>query len=235
MPSQDDQGRNTDERAVSLQIVSGVSLKVDAAETCAIVGASGSGKTTLLGIMAGMDKPDSGEVSLDHLDRAPVSLYDLSEEERAAIRARDMGFVFQNFQLVADMNALDNVSLSLQLSHHARTGRSPDRKSTASAARQWLDRVGLGARLGHFPRQLSGGEQQRVALARAFACKPGLLFADEPTGSLDEETAEEMIDLLFELNRDIGSTMILVTHDPSLASRCSSVYRLEKRSLSRQP
>jgi len=158
------------------------------------------------------------------------SLYELNEEQRAQIRARDMGFVFQNFQLVADMHAMDNVMLALQLSHHAR-GMQQTGSLIRETASDWLDRVGLGNRLMHFPRQLSGGEQQRVALARAFACQPGLLFADEPTGSLDESTAKEMIELLFALNRDIGSTMVLVTHDASLAARCDNVYQLAQHRL----
>ena len=213
-----------------LEIVTDVNLLVQNGETCAVVGASGSGKTTLLGIMAGMDAPDSGEVTLSAEGNGAVNLYSLTEEQRAKIRARDMGFVFQNFQLVADMHALDNVLLSLELSSHAR-GEQSARKKIRALASEWLAKVGLGARQHHFPRQLSGGEQQRVALARAFACQPGVLFADEPTGSLDEATAEEMIELLFSLNRDTGSTMILVTHDQSLASRCDSVYRLERHRL----
>ncbi len=216
----------------SLEIVTDVNLEVSAAETCAVVGASGSGKTTLLGIMAGMDRPDAGRVLLGSSDgEAERDLYSLGEEQRAQIRARDMGFVFQNFQLVADMSALDNVVLSLELSGHAR-GTLRERGAIVKDAQEWLARVGLQDRQRHFPRQLSGGEQQRVALARAFACEPGILFADEPTGSLDEHTAEGMIELLFSLNREFGATMVLVTHDPSLAARCANVYRLEKRRLS---
>ncbi len=215
---------------IPLKIVTDVNLEVGAGESCTIVGASGSGKTTLLGIMAGMDTPDAGEVILRAGSSQQCSLYTLGEEERAQIRARDMGFVFQNFQLVADMHALDNVMLALELSQHAR-GLKLGATVVRDTAREWLDRVGLANRHFHFPRQLSGGEQQRVALARAFACQPGILFADEPTGSLDERTAREMIDLLFELNRDTGSTMVLVTHDASLASRCDSVYRLAEHRL----
>lgn len=216
----------------AIEIVTEVDLEVRAGETCAVVGASGSGKTTLLGIMAGMDQPDNGEVLLHAGTALQQSLYTLSEEQRAQIRARDMGFVFQNFQLVADMHALDNVMLSLELAHYAR-GHQLAASTVRKTASEWLERVGLASRLFHFPRQLSGGEQQRVALARAFACEPGILFADEPTGSLDENTAREMIELLFSLNRDTGSTMILVTHDASLATRCDSVYRLANQRLAR--
>lgn len=229
-----------------LEIVTDVNLEVQRGETCAVVGASGSGKTTLLGIMAGMDAPDSGDVILGgrgsgdsrgassdggsgSSGSGEQSLYALNEEQRAQIRARDMGFVFQNFQLVADMHALDNILLSLELSYHARGKQS--RANIRALASEWLAKVGLGDRQFHFPRQLSGGEQQRVALARAFACQPGILFADEPTGSLDEDTAEDMIALLFSLSRDTGSTMVLVTHDQALASRCDSIYRLEKHRL----
>jgi len=217
---------------IDIKIVTEVDLEVRAGETCAIVGASGSGKTTLLGIMAGMDQPDDGDVLLHAGTAQEQNLYTLSEEQRAQIRARDMGFVFQNFQLVADMHALDNVMLSLELAYYAR-GRQLAASTVRKTACEWLDRVGLANRLYHFPRQLSGGEQQRVALARAFACEPGILFADEPTGSLDENTAREMIELLFSLNHDTGSTMVLVTHDASLAARCDSVYRLANQRLAR--
>ncbi len=199
----------------TLQILNGITMTIAAGESCAIVGASGSGKTTLLGILAGMDPPDSGEVVLIDSDRR-YSLYEHDEDWRASLRGAEMGFVFQNFQLIADMSALDNVLLPLQLSG------SGDQR----LAEIWLHSVGLGNRLHHYPRQLSGGEQQRVALARAFANSPRLLFADEPTGSLDESTAASMIELLFELNRTAGSTMILVTHDPALATRCDKIYRL---------
>lgn len=234
MPSQDSASSTSGAGGTnqSLEIVTDVDLEVMASETCAVVGASGSGKTTLLGIMAGMDEPDTGSVWLRSCDgHKETSLYALSEEQRAQTRARDMGFVFQNFQLVADMSALDNVLLSLELSGHAR-GEQRSRQAKINDAQAWLARVGLQDRQQHFPRQLSGGEQQRVALARAFACEPGILFADEPTGSLDEHTAAGMMDLLFSLNREFGATMVLVTHDPSLASRCASVYRLEQRRLS---
>lgn len=233
MPALDDstgEGATTGDSVLGLEIVTNIDLQVHTGSTCAVVGASGSGKTTLLGIMAGMDKPDSGDVLLGSATADELNLYELSEEQRARIRARDMGFVFQNFQLVADMHALDNVLLSLELSYHARGEKSPS-AGLRKRASQWLEKVGLGDRQYHFPRQLSGGEQQRVALARAFACQPGILFADEPTGSLDEETAEEMMELLFSLNRDTGSTMVLVTHDPSLAARCDNVFRLEKHRL----
>lgn len=213
-----------------LKIVTEVNLQVSRGESCAIVGASGSGKTTLLGIMAGMDQPDTGDVTLSASDCRQYSLYRLGEEERAKIRACEMGFVFQNFQLVADMHALDNVLLALELSYYAR-GKDATSNAKRKTAREWLDRVGLDDRHQHFPRQLSGGEQQRVALARAFACQPAILFADEPTGSLDENTAREMTELLFSLQSDTGSTMVLVTHDTSLAARCDTGYRLAEHRL----
>ncbi len=243
MPGTGTRTGSSAQSAAVLPIVRDVALCVAAGETCAIVGASGSGKTTLLGIMAGMDAPDTGRVLL-HCEgrdgRDTRSLYDHDEEWRAQLRAREMGFVFQNFQLIDDMTALDNVHLAIELSQHAvkksNATSAPHRvcdDSTGERARRWLQRVGLGERLQHFPRQLSGGEQQRVALARAFASEPAILFADEPTGSLDEQTAASMIDLLFELNRERGSTMVLVTHDAELAARCDSVYRLSQHRLQR--
>lgn len=213
----------------SIQILNDINFKINAGESCAIIGASGSGKTTLLGILAGMDQPDSGEVLIGREGELPQSIYQQDEDWRAALRGREMGFVFQNFQLIADMTALDNVRLPLELS----SGQSGRKLPVHKLAQQWLEKVGLAERQHHYPRQLSGGEQQRVALARAFANSPGILFADEPTGSLDESTGSSMIDLLFELNRDAGSTMVLVTHDSELASRCDSVYRLSQQSLQR--
>ena len=183
-----------------------VSFTVRAGETVAISGESGSGKSTLLGLLAGLDLPSSGDVQVDG-----QSLFARDEEQRARWRAEEVGFVFQSFQLLPAMTALENVMLPLELAAHPRA------RQTAEAL---LARVGLAERAGHYPRTLSGGEQQRVALARAFAVSPRLLFADEPTGSLDHATGERVIDLLFEMNRDFGATLILVTHDPRLAARC---------------
>ena len=181
-------------------------------EAVAIVGASGSGKSTLLGLLAGLDTPSSGRVIL-----AGQDLGELDEDARAALRGRLLGFVFQSFQLLASMNALENVMLPLELA-----GRR-DAKSSARAA---LLRVGLGERLAHYPKHLSGGEQQRVALARAFAVSPQLLLADEPTGNLDAETGAQIIELMFEMNAESGTTLLLVTHDEVLARRCGRMLRL---------
>ena len=189
-----------------LTILDDVSFTVQAGKTVAIIGASGSGKSTLLGLLAGLDLPSSGDVQVDG-----QSLFARDEEQRARWRAEEVGFVFQSFQLLPAMTALENVMLPLELAAHPRA------RQTAEAL---LARVGLAERAGHYPRTLSGGEQQRVALARAFAVSPRLLFADEPTGSLDHATGERVIDLLFEMNRDFGATLILVTHDPRLAARC---------------
>ena len=189
-----------------LTILDDVSFTVQAGETVAIIGASGSGKSTLLGLLAGLDLPSSGDVQVDG-----QSLFARDEEQRARWRAEEVGFVFQSFQLLPAMTALENVMMPLELAAHPRA------RQTAEAL---LARVGLAERAGHYPRTLSGGEQQRVALARAFAVSPRLLFADEPTGSLDHATGERVIDLLFEMNRDFGATLILVTHDPRLAARC---------------
>ena len=198
-----------------ISIFDGVDFAVAAGESCAILGASGSGKTTLLGVLAGMDRPDSGVVEIQHAG-ATENIYAHDEDWRAALRGQAMGFVFQNFQLIADMTAFDNVWVPLQLLHNG----------DADVARNWLQKVGLGDRLKHYPSQLSGGEQQRVALARAFAHRPALLLADEPTGSLDAKTAAMIIDLLFDLHRDTGSSMVLVTHDEQLAKRCDSIFNL---------
>ena len=189
-----------------LTILDQIDFTLDAGETLAIVGASGSGKSTLLGLLAGLDTPSEGAVTI-----AGTSLFELDEDQRASWRGENLGFVFQNFQLLPQMTALENVLLPLELAG----------VSNADArARAMLERVGLGARLKHYPRTLSGGEQQRVALARAFSPGPKLLFADEPTGSLDSATGERIIDLLFEMNKDAGATLVLVTHDNSLARRC---------------
>ena len=190
----------------SLTILDGVGFELQKGTSLAILGASGSGKSTLLGLMAGLDLPSDGSVRI-----FGQSLFELDEDQRAAWRARHVGFVFQTFQLLPQMTALENVMLPLELAGDAGAGRR---------ARALLERVGLGERLGHYPKTLSGGEQQRVALARAFAPAPPLLFADEPTGSLDAATGERIIELLFELNRESGATLVLVTHDPALARRC---------------
>ena len=196
-----------------LVILDDLSLNLDKGDSLAIVGTSGSGKSTLLGLLAGLDLPTSGEVHLaGHLLGA------LNEDERARVRAEHVGFVFQSFQLLDSLNALENVMLPLEL--HGR-------RDAQQRARDLLDRVGLGARLHHYPRQLSGGEQQRVAVARAFAAEPDVLFADEPTGNLDSHTGGNITELLFELNRERGTTLVLVTHDERLAQRCHNLLRLE--------
>ena len=196
----------------SLTILSGLDLQIKSGESAAIVGTSGSGKSTLLGILAGLDLPTEGEVRLagqriDHLD----------EDQRASVRSKHTGFVFQSFQLLPNLTALENVMLPLELANA---------EDIIVRSRQLLERVGLGERLDHYPRQLSGGEQQRVAIARAFAGDPDILFADEPTGNLDEKTGDNIIKLLFEVNREKGTTLVLVTHDLSLAQRCDRILRL---------
>ncbi|HVF63844.1 MAG TPA: ABC transporter ATP-binding protein [Casimicrobiaceae bacterium] len=189
-----------------LTILDDVSFLIEPGESVAIVGASGSGKTTLLGLLAGLDLPTSGDVLLDG-----KALSALSEDARAALRQQHLGFVFQSFQLLPALTALENVMLPIEL---AGTG------DAQTAAKRWLDRVGLAKRIHHYPRQLSGGEQQRVAIARAFAGEPKLLMADEPTGNLDGATGVEVADLMFNLNHEHGTTLLLVTHDTALASRC---------------
>ena len=189
-----------------LTIVKDATFGVRAGEAMAILGASGSGKSTLLGLLAGLDVPTTGRVWIDVED-----LFALTEDGRARLRGRMVGFVFQSFQLLPALTALENVMLPLELSGGA---------DAPQKARTVLDRVGLGERLGHYPRQLSGGEQQRVAVARAFVTEPKLLFADEPTGNLDSVTGEHIIDLLFRMNRESGTTLVLVTHDSELAKRC---------------
>ncbi len=190
----------------NITILSGLALEVNHGESVAILGASGAGKSTLLGLLAGLDSVSSGEVLLGG---EPFSA--LSEDQRAAVRSRNVGFVFQNFQLLPALTALENVMLPLELNGDGRA---------ESEARRHLERVGLVDRLDHYPRQLSGGEQQRVAIARAFASHPQLLFADEPTGNLDQHTGERIIDLLFQLNEEQQTTLVLVTHDIRLAERC---------------
>ena len=193
----------------SLTILQGLDLQIKHAESLAIVGASGSGKSTLLGIMAGLDQPTAGEVWLNG-----QPLHELDEDQRAAVRAEGVGFVFQNFQLLPALTALENVSLPLEMSNQYSL------EECQNLAQQWLDKVGLNQRIRHYPTQLSGGEQQRVAIARAFACQPNVLFADEPTGNLDRNTGKQIIDLLFELNQQNHTSLILVTHDEHLAQRC---------------
>lgn len=197
----------------TLTILRDIDFALAARETAAIVGASGSGKSTLLSIIAGLDTPTQGTVRL-----AGQDLFALSEDDRAALRAQKVGFVFQSFQLMANLNALENVMLPLELSG-ARNARSQ--------ATEMLRRVGLGERLGHYPKVLSGGEQQRVALARAFVVQPAVLLADEPTGSLDFATGEKVMALMFELNQELGTTLVLVTHDPAIAARCERRITIE--------
>jgi putative ABC transport system ATP-binding protein len=191
-----------------LTILHDISFSVEEGESLAIVGASGSGKSTLLGLLAGLDTPTSGHVNLMDQDISAAN-----EDQRAQIRSQHVGFVFQSFQLIDQLSALENVQLPLEL-------KGMPRHEAAAKAQVWLEKVGLGERLNHRPKTLSGGEQQRVALARAFVTQPDVLFADEPTGSLDEVTGQKVIDLLFSLNKDSGSTLILVTHDLALAQRC---------------
>jgi len=190
-----------------LTILDGLELEVRRGESVAILGASGSGKSTLLGLLAGLDTPSNGSVHV-----GGVELGALDEDGRAALRGRAMGFVFQSFQLLPFLTALENVMLPLELA---------GRQDAAALANTTLTRVGLEGRLKHYPRQLSGGEQQRVAIARAFAPNPTILFADEPTGNLDAATGQRIIDLLFDLNREAGATLVLVTHDVALAKRCA--------------
>jgi putative ABC transport system ATP-binding protein len=197
----------------TLTILDDISLSLQPRESLAIVGASGSGKSTLLSIMAGLDLPTSGTVRVDGED-----LFALDEDARAALRARKMGFVFQNFQLLGNLSALENVMLPLELL---------GRKDARGQATEMLERVGLGQRLGHAPKLLSGGEQQRVALARAFVVKPLILLADEPTGSLDHATGERVMALMLDLNRELGTTLVLVTHDAVLAERCMRKVQIE--------
>ena len=196
-----------------LTILADVSLSVRAGETLAIVGASGAGKSTLLALLAGLDSPSTGRVSI-----AGVDLTELDEDGRAAIRGKHVGFVFQSFHLIPSLTAVENVMLPLEL------GGRRDAREVALAA---LGQVGLTPRQAHYPKQLSGGEQQRVAIARAFVTHPAVLFADEPTGNLDTATGQRITDLLFDLNRSTGSTLVLVTHDRTLAARCDRILELD--------
>jgi putative ABC transport system ATP-binding protein len=197
-----------------LVILHDINLCIDAGESVAIVGPSGSGKSTLLGLLAGLDVPSEGGVHMDGVDMSA-----LDEDARARLRGEKLGFVFQSFQLLPALTALENVMLPLELA-----GRAGAREE----AQQVLARVGLEARLHHYPAQLSGGEQQRVAIARAFAPRPKLLLADEPTGNLDAQTGSRIIDLLFDLNREQGTTLVLVTHDDSLAQRCDRILHIKE-------
>ena len=200
-----------------LTVLKNVTLDLAAGETMAVVGPSGSGKTTLLGLCAGLDEPTAGAVTLDASD-----LGRLTEDERALLRNRCVGFMFQNFQLISTLTALENVLVPLELRAEACRGAG----GGMAGARALLVRVGLGDRLGHYPMQLSGGEQQRVSLARAFINRPKILFCDEPTGNLDDETAGAMMDLVFGLNQERGTTLVLVTHNLDLARRCSRIIHL---------
>ena len=197
----------------SLTVLEDITFEVPSGTSYAIVGPSGSGKTTLLGLCAGLDTPDQGTVELCGQD-----LVQLNEDGRAALRNEKVGFIFQNFQLLPTLSALENVSVPLELRGV---------QGASETARSLLEKVGLGDRTHHYPSQLSGGEQQRVALARAFANRPEILFADEPTGNLDEETGERVVELLFNLNKEAGTTLIIVTHDLSLARRCDALMRLK--------
>ncbi|MBU3711234.1 MAG: ABC transporter ATP-binding protein [Limnohabitans sp.] len=204
----------------TLDILCDIDFSLGAQETAAIVGSSGSGKSTLLSIMAGLDTPTQGTVTV-----AGQDIFALDEDQRAVLRARQMGFVFQSFQLLGHLTALENVMLPLELAQVAQP---------RVLAREMLARVGLAERLNHYPKVLSGGEQQRVALARAFVVQPALLLADEPTGSLDPATGERIMNLMLSLNQELGTTLILVTHDPALAARCGRCLTLEAGRLVRR-
>ena len=197
----------------TLDILRDINVELRRGQTVAIVGASGSGKSTLLSIVAGLDTPSRGTVHIDGID-----IFALDEDQRAAVRAHKIGFVFQSFQLLGNLTALENVMLPLELA---------GRKDAREAATQMLQRVGLGERLSRYPRVLSGGEQQRVALARAFVVHPAVLLADEPTGSLDFATGEKVMELMFDLNRELGTTLVLVTHDRTIAQRCERRITIE--------
>lgn len=204
-------------QAGDLIILKGLDLKIKTGETVAIVGVSGSGKSTLLGLLAGLDDATEGQILLDGED-----LTAMDEEARARVRAAKVGFVFQNFQLLPNLTALENVMLPLELQHE---------RGARERASSYLDRVGLSHRWHHYPRQLSGGEQQRVAIARAFASQPRILFADEPTGNLDQQTGAAIIDLLFDLNQQFQTTLVLVTHDEKLSKRCLRRLNMEEGKL----
>jgi putative ABC transport system ATP-binding protein len=196
-----------------LTVLHDISFEIEERETFAIVGPSGSGKTTLLGLCAGLDRPDSGSISL-----CGKELSSLTEDERAVLRNRNIGFVFQDFQLLPTLTALENVAVPLELQGV---------KNASKTSKELLEKVGLGDRFHHYPSQLSGGEQQRVAVARAFSNNPSILFADEPTGNLDAETGEKVIELLFDLNKESGTTLVIVTHDLELAQKTQRILRLK--------
>ncbi len=209
----DQLGKSIAHEGAVLTILHDISFAIKNGESVAIVGASGSGKSTLLGLLAGLDTPSSGSVTVNGVD-----LFALDEDGRAALRGRSMGFVFQSFQLLPMLTALENVMLPIELLNG---------QDARSRAQHILERVGLGERTAHYPRQLSGGEQQRVAIARAFVTEPALLLADEPTGNLDSATGANVIELLFALNRERGTTLVLVTHDAALAQRCGRILHLD--------
>lgn len=201
------------ESGKTIDILTGVNLEIKYAESVAIVGASGSGKSTLLGLLAGLDEASGGEIIVHQ-----QKLSQMDEDQRARLRSESVGFIFQSFQLLPSLTALENVMFPLELQGDS---------NAAEKARQLLDRVGLAERYAHYPRQLSGGEQQRVAIARAFVTEPQLLFADEPTGNLDKATGETIINLLFEMNREKHTTLVIVTHDDTLAQRCDRCLLLQ--------
>ena len=203
-----------------LTILNQVSLSVNDGDSLAIIGPSGAGKSTLLGLLAGLDTPTSGSITL-----GDYCITDMNEEQRAKVRSELVGFVFQTFQLLPGLTALENVSLPLEL-----TGR----KRATEMARDYLSKVGLAERLDHYPKQMSGGEQQRVAIARAFACEPRVLFADEPTGNLDSKTGNQVADLLFEMNKQQQTTLVLVTHEQTLADRCDSWVLIDSGQVANQ-
>ncbi len=206
-------GKSYTSGSKNLTVLDDISFHIEEGETFAIVGPSGSGKTTLLGLCAGLDRPDTGTVEL-----CGTELVTLSEDERALLRNREVGFIFQNFQLLPTLTALENVIVPLELQGASNPGK---------VGMDLLDKVGLADRFHHYPTQLSGGEQQRVALARAFSSRPSILFADEPTGNLDEETGEKVVQLLFDLNKEAGTTLVIVSHDLELAQRCQRILRLK--------
>ena len=196
-----------------LEILKGITLEIKSGESVAIVGASGSGKSTLLGLLAGLDEASAGSVIINQ-----TNITNLDEDGRALFRSKHIGFVFQSFQLLPALTALENVMLPLELA---------GKENPQASASDYLERVGLGQRMRHYPKQMSGGEQQRVAIARAFAARPDILFADEPTGNLDTTTGTHIVDLLFELNQHAGTTLVLVTHDLALAERCERRLQLD--------
>ncbi|VAW84376.1 ABC-type antimicrobial peptide transport system, ATPase component [hydrothermal vent metagenome] len=214
-------GKRVNSPEGELVLLNRVDMTVERGETVAVIGASGSGKSTLLGLLAGLDEPTEGEVLIDD-----QPLFELDEDGRAALRAAKLGFVFQNFQLLDNLTAVENVMLPLELA---------GRKDAEHHAKEVLARVGLAQRLHHYPKQLSGGEQQRVAIARAFAPAPALMLADEPTGNLDSVTGERIIELLFQLNREQQTTLVLVTHDAQLAQRCQRRLELRQGQLQELP